>query len=362
MKHKSVLIFLGVIAGVVLVLFGATKLFALATHPSFQTDTVALTSVQDEINATGSVHSASEATLHFQTGGKVVYLPYKIGDTVYQGATIAQLDTYALQRQLTSALNTYKSTRDTFDQTQVNNQNGTLQQQQKKTLDSSANSPVDNTDVINDIVKRVLDQNQATLDNSIINVELANYALQLASLTSPINGVITAEDITVPNVNVTSLTSFSVADPATPLFKAHVAETDIDYVTTGADVLITLNGLTKKLSGTVTQIEPQKIADATGSYYVVDITSEDLKQYGKLGQAGSVLIANTLSGEHLLVPTWTILNHNYIWVLENNQPILKKIVVGKVHGKNVEVLSGLNGDEKIITNPQTIAKNKYNIL
>ena len=362
MKHKNLLITLFVVIIVIAFLFGVTKMLAFTSHTTYQTDTIAVTSIQDEISGTGSIHSQNEATLHFQTGGKVVYLPFKVGDAVYQGATIAQLDTYALQRQLTASLNTYRSTRDTFDQTQQNNQNGTLQQQQKKTLDSSAASPVDNTDVINDIVRRVLDQNQATLDISVINVELANYALQLASLTSPINGVITAEDITVANVNITPATSFSVADPTTPIFKAHIAETDIDYVATGADVLIQLNGLSKKLAGSVSQIEPQKITDATGSYYIVDVASDDLKQYGKLGQAGSVLIANTTSGKHLLVPTWAILNHNYIWILDNNQPMLKKVVVGKIHGHSIEVLRGLSLNEKIITNPQALAKNKYSIL
>ena len=38
---------------------------------------------------------------------------------------------------------------------------------------------------VNDAIKRIVDQNQASLDNSVINVELANYALQLSRLTSP---------------------------------------------------------------------------------------------------------------------------------------------------------------------------------
>ena len=362
MKSKSALIVLGTITVVLLVLFGATQLFATATHPLFQTDTVAIQSIENQISAPGTMHSQSEATLHFQTGGKVTYLPYKVGDSVYQGATIAQLDTYALQRLLTASLNSYRATRDSFDQAQQNNQNGNLQNQQKAALDGTTYSPVDNTNVINDIVKRVLDQNQATLDNSVINVELANYALQLASLTSPINGVVTAEDITTPNQNITPLTSFSVADPSTPIFKAHVSETDIDYVTTGAIVSITLNGLNKQLSGTVTQIEPQKITDTTGNYYIVDISSDDFKQYGKLGQAGNVLIANTMSGQHVLIPVWTVVGHNTVWVLEDNKPVLKHIITGTTHGNNIEVLSGLSTNDKVITNPSSIAKTKYAIL
>lgn len=361
MKSKNFLIMLGTIVLVLVLLLGLTKILTLSNHPTYQTDTVAIKAIEDQISAQGTIHSENEATLHFQTGGKVIYLPYKVGDAVTQGATVAELDTYSLQRQLTAALNTYRSTRDTFDQTQSNNQNGNLQEQQRKTLDTAGASS-DGTDIINSIVKQVLDQSQATLDNSVINVELANYALQLASLTSPINGVLTAEDITTPNVNVTPVTSFSVADPTTPIFKAHVAESDIDYVTTGADVLITLNGLNKQLSGTVTQIEPQKITDTLGNYYIVDIASSDLKQYGKLGQSGSVLIANTSSSEHLLIPTWVIINHTYVWVLDNNQPTLKKIATGKTHGSDTEVLRGLTSDEKIITNPQSIAKNTYSIL
>ena len=362
MKNKIVFINLITVGTTAVVLLCIHLLLAVFPPLQLQTNTVAVKTIESQISALGTIHSQNEATLHFQTAGKVVYLPYKIGDKVYQGATIAQLDTYALQRQLSAALNTYRSTRDTFDQTQANNQNGNLQSQQKYNLDYYTPSAVNNTDVINSIVKRVLDQSQATLDNSVINVELANYALQLATLTSPINGVITAEDITTPNVNVTPLITFSIADPTAPLFKAHVAASDIDYVNVGAQVTIQLNGLNQSLHGVVTQVEPQKLTDTSGDYYIVDIESSQLQKYGKLGQTGNVLINNTLSGQHLLIPTWTILNHSYVWVLDNNHPMLKKIVIGQTHGDNTEILDGLKSNEQIITNPQQLAKTNYSIL
>jgi len=113
------------------------------------------------------------------------------------GQTIAKLDTYELQRELTATLNTYRSTRDTFDQTQLNAQDSGI---------ASAMAPLisgvnkNNASGIDDAVKRIVDQNQANLDNSVINVELANYALQLSTLTSPLKGIITHEDITVPGL------------------------------------------------------------------------------------------------------------------------------------------------------------------
>ena len=46
------------------------------------------------------------------------------------------------------------------------------------------------------------------------NVDLANYALQLATLTSPINGVLLHEDVNTAGVNISPVTTFIVADPA----------------------------------------------------------------------------------------------------------------------------------------------------
>jgi multidrug efflux pump subunit AcrA (membrane-fusion protein) len=66
----------------------------------------AVKAVDSSIVVDGVVTAQDEANLHFQTGGKLVSVPVKEGDKVYQGQTVAQLDTYALQQQLTEALNT----------------------------------------------------------------------------------------------------------------------------------------------------------------------------------------------------------------------------------------------------------------
>ncbi|HET9946632.1 MAG TPA: efflux RND transporter periplasmic adaptor subunit [Patescibacteria group bacterium] len=366
MKWRKIMnrkIIITTIIGAVLIVSGVS--FALKPNQPTPNplQTVLVKPVSNTISAQGSIHSVSEATLHFQTGGKVVYLPFKEGDAVTQGQIIAQQDTYALQQQLTQALNTYRSTRDTFDQQQENAQNGNLQGQQKTTLNTYVTSPVTNTDVINSIVKRVLDQNQATLDNSVISVQLANNALSLATLTAPFSGVITHEDISVPNVNVTTSTSFSLADPSTPVFKAQVLQSDIDFVSVGATATIKLNGNSKSLKGTVTKIYPDKVTTPSGeAAYTVDISSPDLLTQGKLSQSGIVLITSSAQQATVLVPLWTVVGHQAIWIMKDNQPVLTPVTLGKTHGSLIEVLSGLSQSDSVITNPQTIAKMKYTLL
>lgn len=342
-------------------------------HSDLKTENIALKSVNAQILADGQISSQNEAKLQFQTGGRLTYLPVKEGSHVNAGQTIASLDTYALQRNLTTALNNYRSNRDTFDQTQENANTGARQ--------GSSNVPLNpfnplgvsgvsvslggdtETNVMNDIAKRVLDQNQANLDNTVIQVELANYALQLATLTSPIDGIVTHEDVTLPNVNVTPATTFIVDDPNTIIMRAQVREDDIDFISNGARAIIYLNGNSRQFIGNVVSIHPQKTTLTSGeNVYFVDIASDLLKDYAQFGQSGSVQIQSNTNASTKLIPTWTILNHQYVWVDEDGKKILRQIQIGKTHGLYTEVLSGLSNQDSIVISPQAIINSSYSIL
>lgn len=361
MKNKKQLL----IGLVVLILLGIGGWFVAS---SFSANTieaskeVTVKNVASTISADGAVTAANQATLHFQTGGKLALLPVKEGDHVYEGQTIAQLDTYALQRQLTEALNAYRSTRDTFDQTKDNQNNQLLQNQQRIVVKTAGGTDTDVDSYVNTVAQRIVDQNQANLDNSVINVEVANNALQMATLTSPLNGIVTHEDVTVAGVNVTPTTSFTVADPSTEVFRANVAENDIDYVSVGADVMISLDGSKKQVAGTVSKIYPAKVTLASGqTVYQVDIQSDALKN-AKLDQQGTVLIASNTNTNVTLIPVWTVLAGKHVWVDSNGQVTLKEVTVGKIHGEQIEITGGLSTGDKIITDPKVLTNKKYLLL
>ncbi len=347
---------------VVLVLAGAIFVYGRAsTHTPLgsATTTTSVRFVSSTITADGAVTAQNQAKLNFQTPGKLVYLPFKEGDKVSVGQSIAQLDTYALQRQLTAALNTYRSTRDTFDQTQQNTQDNVTRNQQAATF-TRENS--DNNGAINDAIKRIADQSQASLDNSVITVELANYAVQLSTLTSPLNGIITHEDVTVPGVNITTLTSFTVADPTSMVFRANVPAGNIYYIAEGSAVTIAIDGVQDKVHGTVQKIYPSKVILASGeAVYQVDIVSDELKAHAKLDQAGAAIIS-TNSQNVALVPAWTVLSGKHIWVEENGKPILKTVTAGKIHDNDIEITAGLTPEDRIIVDPKLIPAMYYQML
>jgi len=75
-----------------------------------------------------------------------------------------------------------------------------------------------------------------------------------------------------------------------------------------------------------------------------------------------VIIKSNLKNNVILVPGWTVLGNKYIWIIKDNQPILKPVKAGKSHGANIEILEGLSNSDKIITDPKLIISNKYQIL
>ena len=364
---KNISFVVGVITSSVLLVFVFLHITNAAKKYSPKTETLSVKKVVSEIMAEGQIRSQNEAILHFQIGGKVVYLPFKEGDKINQGQTIASLDTYVTQKQLASTLNAYRTTRNAFDQTKDNIQDNVSKAQQVLPYDYYAKAGIGGLDTkenaMNDAIKRILDQNQANLDNSVIQVELANYAFTLSTLTSPIDGVLIHQEVTTPQVMVTPQNTFTVIDPEVLVFKANVPENDINFVEEGAQATIQLNNNGKKISGTVLKIYPDKITLPTGeNIYQVDIGGAEITQLAKYKQGGMVLIKNKYSTSVVFVPSWLVLSKQYIWVIENNKPILKTVQIGETVGGNTEVTEGLKDTDKVITNPTSLINGQYPLL
>ncbi len=316
-------------------------------HRLLQTESVAMKSISSTISAPGVIRSENEATLNFPIAGKLTYLPFKEGDKINQGQTIAALDQRTIQENIQNAVDAYANQKISYNI--INDFNG------DRALSDTGLSIA---------ARRQLETAVNTLDQAQVALQVQQIAQEQSVLVSPITGVVMHEDVTVPYVNITPTTTFLIADPMAPVFRANVSENDIDYVSVGSKVQIQLNGLSgQTLLGIVEKIYPEKITATDGEQvYQVDISSDALKNKGKLQQSGTVLISSNTAQGTILVPVWLVLQHKYIWVVEDNKAILKQIELGKIHGTNIEVLRGLTENDSVIINPEAIAAKQYQIL
>ena len=288
---------------------------------------------------------------------------FKEGDKVFKGQTIASLDSYVIQRQLQLAMNNYKMTRENFDQAHRNKDDNYLKTQQIYPYDTYAKAGMDGNgkdSAIDQVIQIILDQNQANLDAAVIQTEIANYAYTLASINSPINGVLIHEDVTTANQIVTPVTTFTVIDPNAYVFKANVPEEDIQYVGIGQKATIALSGNDKKYDGQVVRIYPDKIVSSTGeNVYQVDIQCEEMVNI-QYKQNGVAMIQNNQNKDVKLVSSWMILGGSKVWVEdESGKTVLRDIKIGQTNGGYVEVVSGLENNDKVVDNPESLISNHY---
>lgn len=338
---------------------------ALKPETQIKTESVSVKTVSSQIMTNGTVGTQNQAVLSFLTAGRLTYLPFKEGDSVIQGQTIASLDTYALQRQIQLAANAYEMAKNSTATTNENFQANVLEGQFRLNLDMSNKTSYSNiteAQVITDEVKRIVDNANLSESSAQLNVDLANYTESLATLTSPINGILTREDVTNPNVNVTPATTFVVSDPNSMVFKAQVMEQDIDFVSVGSAASIHLDGNLNELQGTVVAIHPAETVINGQGVYLVDIAVQDLQNLAHFGQGGFAKIQSNTNSSVKLIPTWLVLSNNYVWVSVDGKNILKKVAVGKTHGSEIEILQGLSDSDKVITNPESIIAKSYSIL
>lgn len=362
MKKEYILFLL-----LVIVIFAGADFIEVrkGSQKNAKTVTLSVQFVKSTISAEGAVTAEDQAKLSFQTPGKLIYLPFKEGDTVYEGQTIASLDTYVLRQQLQLAANAYEATKNNTDQAIENYQAGIIEGQQRYSLDTSNKSgyaAIPEATVIYDAVQRIVDNDLLTQKSAQINVDLANYAVQLSGLTSPVNGIITHEDVTVPGVNVTTLTSFTVADPNTMVFRANIPAVSIYYVSEGATATLAIDGIQDKLQGTIVKIYPSKVTLQSGEeVYQADIASDQLKGMGKLEASGTAII-NTNAKNVALVPAWTVLSGKYIWIDNNGVPVLKQVTTGQIHGNEIEITGGLSPSDNVLIDPKFVSSQKYQLL
>lgn len=290
--------------------------------------------IRDVISASGKIQSDSVATLKFQTSGLLTYVGVKKGDIVEKGQLIASLDERELQKNLKKQLNDYMTSRWTLDE------------DKQVTYKDRA---------LSDTIKRLIDKDQFSLENDILDVELADIALKFAHIYSPINGIVTDIDAPSPGVNVTAATAtFTVIDYNDIYFKIDVDEADIGRIEMGQPVDIRLDAYpTETFFGAISSIDFTSSVTSGGSTaFPIKVKFPDNSYLKfKIGMNGdSEIKINEIKNTRVL-PTEFIFENKkgkFVYVEDKNNTLKKReITTGLENETTIEILSGLKKGETV---------------
>lgn len=326
-----------VILAVGLVIFQLQKSSSESNVREKNTYKVKRQTIKDELSLSGQIDADEHVVLRFQSSGRLSWVGVKEGQMIKKYQLVASLDQREVEQNLKKYLNTFVKSRLDFDEEL---QDSGIQYTGGLTQDARRDA------------LRVLEKAQYDLNNSIIDVELRNLAIEYSRLFSPIEGIVVRVGSPYAGVNITpSQAEFEIINTKTIYFSATADQTDITKLRQGLNGAIVLDAYPEeKLEGTVNMISFVPREDETGTVYDVKIvlSSENNNDKFRFRMTGDITFILKERKNIIAIPTLYIKSEagkKYVWKLENSKKTKTFISLGDVIDGVTVVKSGLaSGD------------------
>jgi RND family efflux transporter MFP subunit len=191
----------------------------------------------------------------------------------------------------------------------------------------------------------------------LLELQLQNAQSQLSGLTitSPIDGIVTDVKITAGQDVSAGLELVTIYGTGGKYVRGYLKPKDVEAIDTSKDVELTLSG-DNNPSGTakVTMLYP--VADSTTGLIPVDfeIVNQTNEQAFAPGAKieGKFKSKNTETNKQSITISTNSVSlkdgQKFVLVVENGKVAQKTVVLGPSNGDQVEIISGLKGDEEVI--------------
>ena len=339
------------------------------------TDVASNQEIELPLNLSGVLVAGQTASISSQISGQVVKLGFNVGSMVKAGDILIQLDTNALEGQLMAAEAGLQSAQagaeNSKNQSYLAQINLAAAQKNydrtKQLFDSGAASQLqleDAQDKLNITAKQyegssgpALDQAQAAIATAMANIKGLNIQIAKSTINSPINGVVTSQNINVGEVVSPAVPVISIIDSSTLKMRSTVSQDYLLLLTQGQQVQVSVDGYPNlKVTGTVTGIGPMAVN--TGEVFPVEIS---LNNDGSLMAGMSARAALMTKVQGIVVPTSAVIQKDgqtTVFVTDGQTASKRVVKTGLRNDKFIQVLEGLSeGEQVVVSNVGALTDN-----
>ncbi len=293
------------------------------------TEKVALTNFDQQFAANGNFEAIREINFLSEIAGRITSLLVKEGSQVRAGQVIARVDNEVLNAELQSSKSSLEQARTDRDRYQKALATGGVTQKQ-------------------------VDDMKLQYATAEARYTAARRKVEDTYIKSPINGTINAKFVEVGTYLSAGNKMFEIVDISHLKLVANVPEMQVVQLHNGQEVNVTTNVFPEvTYKGKITFIAAK--GDASLNYPVeIEVSNINGKEL-KAGMYGTATFELPKQAPMMLIPRSAFyggVNSNTIFVLNNGKAQLKKLVAGRVLGDKVEIRSGLNEGETVITSGQ----------
>lgn len=286
--------------------------------------------IDTDYTANGTFIPKAETNISSEIAGRVISVLVREGSQVGAGQVVATIKKDAIDVDLTQAQNSL--------------QNAVIDNQR-----------YENAFKTGGVTKQQLDNSRLQLKNAQAAVRAQGIRVNNATVRAGIGGT----------VNKRMIEPGAIVSPGTPMFEivnintlklsVLVDESQIGRIQLGQTVKINVNVLPDdSFAGKITFIAPK--SDASLNFPVeIEITNNGQLKAGMYASAIFKTNHGAATQNMLTIPAEAFVNgvsSGQLFIVNNGTAKMIKVSVGKVYGDKVEILSGLNGGEQIITSGQ----------
>ena len=294
------------------------------------------------VSASGKIKATNSANLSTRMMGYVNKIYIKVGDEVRKGQLLISINNAGLvakraqiNANITKAAAAYNIAEKDYNRfKKLYSENSTSQKE------------MDDITAHYEMAKAVLEA-----ANQMKNEIDAQFAY--VDIRSPFNGIVTNKFIEVGDMANPGVPLIAVESPNSFEVTAMVPESNISQIKSGAKVDVHVKSMHRMIQGQVTEISTS--AKNTGGQYLVKIgldKTDDRILSGMFVTVQFPVDKNENTTSNVMVPSSAIIKNGGLkgvyTVSEQNTALLRWLRLGKTYGDRVEVLSGLNTEEKYI--------------
>ena len=356
--HGVLILVVALVIVAAIVIAGVVPRLRAKAEVRIETDNLAVPAVnvihpkrgspQQEIVLPGNIQAFIDAPIYARTNGYLQSWYFDIGARVRKGQLLAIIDTPEVDQQLQQARADLNTAQANLRLSQITND----RYEGLKNTDSVAQQDVDNA-------RGDFAAKKATVDSAAYNVRRLEDLQSFTKVYAPFDGVITAR-----NTDIGQLIDSGSASPAKELFHVAATRTLRVFINVPQQYSVAAKpGLSADL--TLAQFPGRKFqGKLVRTANAIDLASRTLLVEVDVDNATGELLPGAFTEVHLKIPadipTFILPVNTLIFraqglqvaaVENNNTAKLVSIALGRDFGAEVEVVSGLTGQESIIASP-----------
>ena len=304
--------------------------------------TAARENINTDYSANGTFIPKQEMNQSADIAGRVVSVFVKEGSRVGAGQVLATIKRDAIEVDMTQAKN--------------NLQNAIIDNQR-----------YENAFKTGGVTKQQVDNSRLQLKNAQAAVRAQGVRVNDTSVRAGISGTINKRMVEPGAVVATGTALFEIVNINSLKLSVLVDESQVGRIQIGQEVAINVNVLPdENFGGRISFIAPK--SDASLNFPVeIEVSNNGRLKAGMYATALFKTNNGAETQNMLTIPAEAFVNgvsSGQVFVVNNGTAKLVKVQTGKVYGDKVQIISGLNGGEQVITSGQINLENgsKINIV